>query len=590
MGKKRALLVAINDYNDAPDLGSCIADLQAMEAIIQQDHGITDIQKLEGSQATIANVEAGLKTLFAGATFGDQLLFFYSGHGTQIRQGTNLEEALYLYDGVFIDDKLTALAKDLPQGVLTVFLDSCFSGGMEKRLIVVDRFDNLAAAKWTLETNVGKGTSKALDTVSGITSYRPFGCFPLPIKHKLTDETLFKAFSTAKDAGDEAGQLLLNGILIAASSENKTAAANTFMTMGLSAFTYCFRDVLASNPNASVKYLVDQSNQLLLSMGHGQTPVVKANPDVLAGNAFLSSTTGTKGIYPPPQGFSGIWAGVGRKSPESYGQDKVFGIDDAILIPAIAGVITAAINANKKTVDDKIFGIDDAILIPIVASVITTAINASSKSLDISIGVGISLKAPEIAKAVVEEMKAGGSEKVFGIDDAILIPAVASVIISAINAATKGIGISIGGGVVTPIGGGSFGGSVTIKGASDKVFGIDDAILIPAIAAVVTAAINASTKSAGPQQKLIGIDDAIIIPAIVSVVTAAINAASKGQDKNAISLPADPFSDNDLFDRIRRFIQIEGGSVSNSKIAGIDDAILIPALVSVITAAINARS
>jgi hypothetical protein len=645
--------IAINDYPQATDLGSCIADLVAIDAIIKQDYGFADITKLEGPQAKVANVEAELKKLFTGAAHGDQILFFYSGHGTQFNNGGNLEEALFLFDGMLVDNKLVDLAKSLPPGVLTIVLDSCFSGGMEKLPIFIDRFDNVSRAKWS----VIDGTQKAVvadDLISGITSYRPFGCFPLPIKNKLTDSTLSKAVKAAVESGDEAGQPRLNGLLIAASSENKLASAAVGnLTMGLSAFTYCFRSALASNANSSVQFLVNRADQLLKAMGQGQSPIVKSNPASLVDNTFLSSTTaskgdGGKGIYPPPPCYSGTWASVSAKS--GMGEQKIFGIDDAILIPALAGVITAAINANKKSVvEEKIFGIDDAILIPIVASVITTAINAANKSLDISVGVGISIKAPEIAKSVVDTMKSSGNEKIIGIDDAILIPAIASVITAAISAASKGIGISIGGGVVTPIGGGNIGVGVELKGVQpkgfddlipfifttiapvitalktankgaqdkvfgiddailipalvsvvtaainansksappqEKVFGIDDAILIPALVSVVTAAINANSKSAPPQEKVFGIDDAILIPALVSVVTAAINANSKGQQKSILPLPFDPFSGNDLLDRIRREIGIKG---AQEKVFGIDDAILIPALVSVVTAAINAR-
>jgi hypothetical protein len=51
--------------------------------------------------------------------------------------------------------------------------------------------------------------------------------------------------------------------------------------------------------------------------------------------------------------------------------------------------------------------------------------------------------------------------------------------------------------------------------SQDKLFGIDDAILIPAVTSVITAAIN--KKSAG-QQKFLGIDDAIIGPLIIAAL------------------------------------------------------------------------
>jgi hypothetical protein len=545
MAKKRALLVAINDYpGTRNDLGSCLNDLAAMEQAIADDFGFADIKSLQDGDATTAKVEAALKDLLKNAALGDQLFFFYSGHGTQVQNGTMMEEALCLFDGTYADDKIVELAQGLPPGVLTVFLDSCFSGGMDKRLhlFLSDSQGETGRSKFALPDSTDELIAN-LKAQSIITSYRPFGCFP--IKSKFTEVGLQKSFKAASDTSDEAGQPQLNGLLIAASSENETASASTSATMGLSAFTFCFLNALSSAKRASVDYLLAQSNTALKSLGFRQTPIVRANPQNISKHVFLSERAGSKGIgisagggFVTPFGGGNLGIGIGIKGPQ-----KIIGIDDAILIPAIASVITAAINANRKSPDEKIFGIDDAIFIPVLASVISTAITASQKGVDISAGGGVSSTlggeisstvSIEIAREVVQSIRNNNADKIFGIDDVILIPEIASVVSAAISAASKGIAISVGGGVVTPIGGANFGVGFGIKNSQDKVFGIDDAILIPALVSVVTAAINASSKAAAPQEKVFGIDDAILIPALVSVVTAAINASSNGQQKSIL--------------------------------------------------------
>jgi hypothetical protein len=193
MGKKRALLVAINDYvGQANDLPSCVNDAHAIENLVKNDFGFTDTKALFDSAATIANVEQGLTWLFDNVAFDDNLLFFYSGHGYQMPNGNVLEESLVLYDGFWADDKLSALTQPLPTGVLTVILDSCFSGGLEKKLK-----DFIAASQettwvkwWTPET--GEQLIHDIDVDKTVKQFRPFGCFP--VETNMSVKSLAKAF------------------------------------------------------------------------------------------------------------------------------------------------------------------------------------------------------------------------------------------------------------------------------------------------------------------------------------------------------------------------------------------------------------
>lgn len=290
MAKKRALLVAINDYpGTRNDLQSCVNDLVAIEQTIAGDLGFADIKRLTDSDATVANVEVALRELFKGAEIGDQLLFFYSGHGTQVVNGTTMEEALYLFDGSFLDNRLVDLAKGLPPGCLTVFLDSCFSGGMEKRLFESDEQRDVARSKYALPDTTEK---MILDVAARalISAYRPFGCSL--IKTAFTEVAFRNALLTVKES-DESGQPQLNGLLIAASSEDETASANTPATMGLSAFSFCFRKSLSSAKTASISHLIADANKQLKTLGFRQTPLAKANPADLVNRSFLSATPGT---------------------------------------------------------------------------------------------------------------------------------------------------------------------------------------------------------------------------------------------------------------------------------------------------------
>jgi hypothetical protein len=614
MATKRALLVAINDYPDsANDLPSCVNDARAMESVVKNDYRFDDAKVLLDGEATIGKVEAEFKSLCKNAAPDDNLFFYYSGHGYQAPKNGVMEESLVLQDGFFADDKLVDLASDLPPGVLTVCLDSCFSGGMEKRVLeLVESSMEVARNKFWIPDTADE-MAKAFSAEKSVTKYRPFGCTPIELK--WSPKGLQKALLNLKAAdGDEQGQSQLNGLLITASSENETAAASTSATSGMSAFTYAFRSVLsAASPKVSVEALIAETNRVLKQAGFRQTPLVKANPSHLANRTFLSGRVADKAFafesadyaFPADGAGAKAWQDligpivteVVRELTKSQAQgEKVFGIDDAILIPALVSVVTAAmkqkgfsfsagggvstpfgggnlgigINAKawqdligpivtevvreltkSQTQGEKIFGIDDAILIPAIASVVAAAI------------------------------KGPAQEKLFGIDDAILTPALVSVLTAAVK--QKGFSFSAGGGVSTPFGGGNVGIGINAKAWQDligpivtevvreltksqtqgeKIFGIDDAILIPAIVSVVAAAVKQkglSIGGGGSFSSPLGngqfgaeLNGKSWTDLIGPIVTEVVRELSKGQQKSLFPLPFDSLSGNDWLNRIGR--------------------------------------
>ena len=135
-GSRRALLVAINDYgNPQNDLPSCLQDAAQFRSMLQSRYGFETFAELYDGDATVANVDGGLAWLFDQVAEDDRLVFFYSGHGYQQPRNGVLDECLVLSQlEFFFDDRLSELSRSAPPGVLTVVLDSCFSGGMEKRI------------------------------------------------------------------------------------------------------------------------------------------------------------------------------------------------------------------------------------------------------------------------------------------------------------------------------------------------------------------------------------------------------------------------------------------------------------------------
>ncbi|MBN2013526.1 caspase family protein [candidate division KSB1 bacterium] len=130
---KKALNIGINNYpGSANDLQGCVNDADDWAKRLQVLGFETEI--LVDKKATIATVKNKMKNLITSATAGDVVVVSYSGHGTNVYDTSGDEpdyydEALYLYDGVLLDDDISDIIRQAQSDVsIVVILDSCFSG------------------------------------------------------------------------------------------------------------------------------------------------------------------------------------------------------------------------------------------------------------------------------------------------------------------------------------------------------------------------------------------------------------------------------------------------------------------------------
>jgi hypothetical protein len=146
---KKALLVGINKYKPElnANLQGCVNDVENMHKLLT-DHFkfVTEnIRSLVDERATRQGILDRLKWLLDGAKAGDELVFHYSGHGSQVRDrdgdelDDQLDEILCPYDldwdNPLTDDILAVLFKQLPDGVyLTMLCDACHSGTMSRNI------------------------------------------------------------------------------------------------------------------------------------------------------------------------------------------------------------------------------------------------------------------------------------------------------------------------------------------------------------------------------------------------------------------------------------------------------------------------
>jgi caspase domain-containing protein len=286
---RRALVVGINDYGDPRNnLNSCVADAQSFCRLLREAYGFTDIRELHDGDATLGHVRDGLDWLVDGVGPGDRIVYFQSSHGHHLQQGDQVQEVLVVRSDTsdkpyafLTDDELSSRTQTLPEGVFTIVLDACYSGGMNKLLFTEDDISLARAKVWMPDP--AEASTKEFSP--GQLSFKIFGRSAIRSSAALAalwnmPEPDRKAFAAQKSIGDEGGEVEVNGLLLAACQEDETAAAGTPSTNNLSAFTYALlKAVDELGQGSSSQALVDDAIRILKALHMRQTPLVAAPPE-----------------------------------------------------------------------------------------------------------------------------------------------------------------------------------------------------------------------------------------------------------------------------------------------------------------------
>ena len=149
IGADRALLIGISDYPTSPLRGP-VNDVLRMQEALTSNLGFAaqNVMILPQAQATNAGIKSAFEEwLVAGTGPGDRVFIYYSGHGTQVADqdndepGDGMDEALVMIDfgsdnpaGVLTDDEISALLADLAGRKVTMVVDACHSGSVQRSL------------------------------------------------------------------------------------------------------------------------------------------------------------------------------------------------------------------------------------------------------------------------------------------------------------------------------------------------------------------------------------------------------------------------------------------------------------------------
>lgn len=281
---KKALLAGINDYAPVgpggPDLRGCLPDVREMFNTLNA-LGIVparpdSMRILTDARATRTNILNGLKWLTKDATKGDLLVFYYSGHGSQVADTSGAEidgkdETICPHDfataGMIKDDDLLEHFTGIKEGVtLEVILDCCHSGTGTRELGAIGLAPEAESIAYRyIEPPLDYGLFLDEDPT-------------IPVRGFLKSTAKEKQVAVVPE---------LNHVLWAGCRDNQTSAEAPIGGVWRGVFTYCYCRVLR---RAGVGITRGRLDSLLSGyirrMGFGQVPQLEGSPASIAERVF----------------------------------------------------------------------------------------------------------------------------------------------------------------------------------------------------------------------------------------------------------------------------------------------------------------
>jgi metacaspase-1 len=281
MGGIRAVLVGVDEYERSyiPSLRGCVNDVALVRWLLKQYLGVRneDIRVVVNQRATKANILYRLQAMIRRSEPGDVAVFYFSGHGSQVRDRDgdeltdSLDELICPYDmdwdrrTYILDDDLDDIFAGLPTEVLLeAFFDCCFWGAGPRELTPQPRPQSL------------RGDVRYLPPPLDIAARAEGEEDRLDI-HQLTASECFAE----------------RNVVWAASQEGQSAAEDYMEGRANGIFTYWGCRFIAENIERldrreySREELLEDVRGYLHSLGYAQTPELSAPGELRAAMPFL---------------------------------------------------------------------------------------------------------------------------------------------------------------------------------------------------------------------------------------------------------------------------------------------------------------
>jgi metacaspase-1 len=294
----RAVLVGIDHYErpDIPTLRGCVNDVALVRGLLKEYFAVPNerIRVVVNQRATKANILHRLQDMIQRSQPGEVLVFYYSGHGSQIRDrdgdelADSLDEIICPYDmdwdrrTYIVDDEFDRIFETLPGDVLLeAFFDCCFWGAGPR------------------------GLGPAAPALRRDVRYLPP---PFDIAARAEGEEDSLAIHRLRDSGT----LIDRHVAWGASREGQEAAEDYIDGQANGVFTYWGCRFIAENieqvdrDSYTREELLHDVREYLHELGYFQTPELSAPSDLRSASPLL----------PMPEWGSWVEVGAtGRRGP-----------------------------------------------------------------------------------------------------------------------------------------------------------------------------------------------------------------------------------------------------------------------------------
>ncbi|MGV3616526.1 MAG: caspase family protein [Fimbriimonas sp.] len=267
-----AVMVGINDYPEPKtadgkpmldkdgkpivvDLSGCVNDVKNYNDLLVNKFGVKsdNVKLILNGDASQKGFIDGMKWLLGTAKAGDQIIFVYSGHGTQMddkEEEDGKGEAIVLADNTLVTGKffneLSRMTSKAGMNATFVF-DSCYSGGMTRDAFSFDGKPGQARKRFTEFAHLAKpkfftaAQGAELKAIPKAAPQAPAGSYMFLLAGREDQPT------TDLDFKDE-------------------------KTPDRGLFSLIFGLLLDENPNAPVEALMKATVDLLKEKGFSQVP------------------------------------------------------------------------------------------------------------------------------------------------------------------------------------------------------------------------------------------------------------------------------------------------------------------------------
>ena len=299
--RRRALLIGIDDYpQESQRLYGCVNDVFSMSATLQ-DCGFEpeEIRTCLNDRATAKGIMSRLEWLVDDVRAGDEIVFYYSGHGARLPEyGLNDEpdretETLVPYDFDWSpetsvsDEQIYQLYSQLPYELsFLMIFDCCHSGGIHRQ--------SAARARGIAPPDDIRHRQLRWDREEQMWVEREFEEINSEFSRKLADRREFfgenlstvrigraaalriadeRTYNKAKrDVEGPVGPYL--PLIIQACGEDQLSYEYRHGATSYGAFTFCLTSILRQEKGVTFDQLVKLSRERLTRLGYQQTPQI----------------------------------------------------------------------------------------------------------------------------------------------------------------------------------------------------------------------------------------------------------------------------------------------------------------------------